>query len=475
MVTDFSQVNLNSLTSQPFTNVFTGKQENTPSMKPKTGSSSTPALASLSGNQKPITSNSSLTGKLGSVGNQNVSNSDYYALITGTSKPVAPVIAADAATSRSTTPPPVTPPATSLKQSNIMPAIESTLAGANATVTTPTQEKPKDNLRTSMEQYLQNQMTRDTSAERASLRTEAQTAEKEKEARVAKEKLQARKTYYERLIEEKERNAGGKLTANVRAEIDDISRKANRELADLGVQYETANNDYVAAENIVNERIKDIQAEDTRLSNVFSTMFNYVQNDMTESEKLQAQQAFQTLQDDRQFERDKEIMNYKAALDKQSVAAIMDGMTDNGKPLTDTQSSAYGYAERLVQSDDIINNIGADFTGITSAIGGSLPNILKTDKRQQFEQAQRNFINAVLRRESGAVISPEEFENARLQYFPQVGDSDKTLAQKATNRNTVIQNLYRSAGTLSRYNELRSGAKDPLDFGVNANPLNLDL
>jgi len=36
-----------------------------------------------------------------------------------------------------------------------------------------------------------------------------------------------------------------------------------------------------------------------------------------------------------------------------------------------------------------------------------------------FEQAKKNFVNAVLRLESGAVISPSEFTNADKQYFPQ--------------------------------------------------------
>ena len=61
--------------------------------------------------------------------------------------------------------------------------------------------------------------------------------------------------------------------------------------------------------------------------------------------------------------------------------------------------------------------------------------------RQVFEQAQRNFINAVLRRESGAVISESEFANARRQYFPQPGDGPEVLANKARNRQVVIENL----------------------------------
>ena len=60
--------------------------------------------------------------------------------------------------------------------------------------------------------------------------------------------------------------------------------------------------------------------------------------------------------------------------------------------------------------------------------------------------AQRNFLNAVLRRESGAVISPTEFAEGRAQYFPQQGDKPAVLKQKKANRDLVQQNFIRGAG-----------------------------
>jgi hypothetical protein len=38
---------------------------------------------------------------------------------------------------------------------------------------------------------------------------------------------------------------------------------------------------------------------------------------------------------------------------------------------------------------------------------------------QSQKQAEQNFINAILRKESGAAISPSEYKNAEKQYFPQ--------------------------------------------------------
>lgn len=115
-------------------------------------------------------------------------------------------------------------------------------------------------------------------------------------------------------------------------------------------------------------------------------------------------------------------------------------------PPTQAQYSAAGFAERVQQANAVIDKLGKNFTGTTSTFGKYLPNMFKSEDRQLFEQAQRNFINAVLRRESGAAISPDEFKSAEIQYFPQPGDTIANLQQKAQNRLIVQNNLINTAG-----------------------------
>jgi hypothetical protein len=62
------------------------------------------------------------------------------------------------------------------------------------------------------------------------------------------------------------------------------------------------------------------------------------------------------------------------------------------------------------------------------------------------EQAQRDFVNAILRKESGAAISPTEFASASKQYFPQPGDSPAVIAQKANNRTITMKGLANASG-----------------------------
>lgn len=116
---------------------------------------------------------------------------------------------------------------------------------------------------------------------------------------------------------------------------------------------------------------------------------------------------------------------------------------------TEDQAKAAGFADRMSISDpSIINNKDAGMS-MMEGVSSRTPligNYLVSDEFQKFDQARRDFINAQLRRESGAVISPEEFANANKQYFPQPGDSEAVLNQKAINRKTAIDSMMRSAG-----------------------------
>ena len=117
--------------------------------------------------------------------------------------------------------------------------------------------------------------------------------------------------------------------------------------------------------------------------------------------------------------------------------------TLTGKPQNASQAAANGYAARLAESNVILDQLGEKYRGTLSQF--PFPNLLKSGDRQSFEQAEKNFVTAVLRRESGASIAPTEFATARDIYFPKPGDTKSTVEQKAMTRNTVINNFYREA------------------------------
>ena len=131
-----------------------------------------------------------------------------------------------------------------------------------------------------------------------------------------------------------------------------------------------------------------------------------------------------------------------------ALEAIPGGPGD--KP-TDGQSNAALYAQRMQEADAILSDpkVSEASQSRMEAARSGVPvygNSLVSKEYQKADQAQRNFINATLRRESGAVISPDEFENAKKQYFPQPGDHPDVLKQKADNRKTAIQGISNAAG-----------------------------
>jgi hypothetical protein len=134
-----------------------------------------------------------------------------------------------------------------------------------------------------------------------------------------------------------------------------------------------------------------------------------------------------------------------------------------GGKFNEGQGKAAGFTDRMLQSEGILSGVavpegyqgpttpGVQDQGKNVAQAGlskipGVGNYLISNERQKFEQAKRDFINAQLRRESGAAISPTEFESADKQYFPVPGDKPEVIKQKEANRRAAIEALGREGG-----------------------------
>lgn len=153
-------------------------------------------------------------------------------------------------------------------------------------------------------------------------------------------------------------------------------------------------------------------------------------------------------------------------------AATMNGAQVQGKNvgLNDVQSKALLFGSRMQAAEKVLGEMSAQGTvrpsvmkGVVEGIplvgraAGAAANNMSSPQQQKVEQAQRDFINAVLRRESGAAIAESEFENARKQYFPAVGDSDAVISQKAQNRQLATKGILAEVPAKQR-NSLEPGA-----------------
>lgn len=118
-----------------------------------------------------------------------------------------------------------------------------------------------------------------------------------------------------------------------------------------------------------------------------------------------------------------------------------------GKDLTEGQANSLGFASRMMLNEGTINDVvgrGYRPGGLTEF--GFTPERLKSDDRKIYEAAKENWIAAALRKESGAAIGKDEYSAADRQYFPQPGDSDKVLKQKANLRSTVFKSMKAGIG-----------------------------
>lgn len=122
-----------------------------------------------------------------------------------------------------------------------------------------------------------------------------------------------------------------------------------------------------------------------------------------------------------------------------------------GGAMNEAQSKDALYANRMLNSERVFRDpsvisASMDMTEKGRAKVPIIGNYMVSDNFQRFDQAKRDFINATLRRESGAVISDSEFANADKQYFPQPGDSEGTLKQKQQNRVEAIKGIGAGGG-----------------------------
>lgn len=116
---------------------------------------------------------------------------------------------------------------------------------------------------------------------------------------------------------------------------------------------------------------------------------------------------------------------------------------------SDTQRLSSAYQARTNASDLTAKKFEKLLNGLGSQIDVKLPNLLKSEAGQRYRQAKDEFINAALRRESGAAIQPSEYTRFDAIYFVQPGDTAATIAQKQEARQRVIDGFKVAAGNLS--------------------------
>lgn len=116
----------------------------------------------------------------------------------------------------------------------------------------------------------------------------------------------------------------------------------------------------------------------------------------------------------------------------------------DGKPVVDSTGKPLTIADVASKPElfaEIVGGIIPNWLG-----GQAAQNKVTSTIRQQYEQAQQNWVRANLRAESGAAIGVDEMAKEIRTYFPQIGDSPETIKQKQEARKVTEESMRARAG-----------------------------
>lgn len=117
-----------------------------------------------------------------------------------------------------------------------------------------------------------------------------------------------------------------------------------------------------------------------------------------------------------------------------------------------TLLSRLEFSEKQLQ-DAVSQNKEASSPGIIASAAGRLPfvgdaaqNALNSSERQRVESAQLDILDAALTLGTGAAYTREQLEGYRRAYFPQIGDSQANIDDKAARLQNIIDSARIAAG-----------------------------
>ena len=148
------------------------------------------------------------------------------------------------------------------------------------------------------------------------------------------------------------------------------------------------------------------------------------------------------------YDNDK-VYNVDQATSKVSQIGGGDTNIDLGN-LTESQGAASNFYNRARNANKLLSDVENQGTEVGQALLGKIPligNMLVSPEYQYYQTLKVNFLTAVLRKESGAVIGIEELQTEDQKYFPQIGDSQKTIEEKRRARLDAIEGLKIQSGT----------------------------
>lgn len=136
--------------------------------------------------------------------------------------------------------------------------------------------------------------------------------------------------------------------------------------------------------------------------------------------------------------------------------------------LTEGQGKDIGFYTRGAQANDGLSGLESELTNWGQQNAGAIPlglgNYVRTPEFRQAKVEADNFLTALLRKDTGAAITDNEFELYGPMFLPVPGDDAATIALKRQKRATALLALRSGLGTadiIAATNEQALGLPTP--------------
>ena len=132
---------------------------------------------------------------------------------------------------------------------------------------------------------------------------------------------------------------------------------------------------------------------------------------------------------------------------------------------TEWQSASQSYTSRMLNAVNNLIPLEKKFLELGTGWQVAqtyLPSLLKSSDQKMMDAEKKNFITAVLRKQSGASIAPSEFAGEEMKYFPQPWDSKEVVIAKQNARNAEIKAMLATAWVDAEWNSLSKYYNPPV-------------
>lgn len=219
-------------------------------------------------------------------------------------------------------------------------------SSAGSTPAAPVGPKPRTTRDVVLERLLGiSESARGKGDEESRLMAERDVAGKEEQVTKLNNEMSAAERAYTKRKREREKNLEGTFGGALNQDLATMEREYLSEQADRAILLEAANGNLSTANSIIQRQLdakyKPLEDEAKNLERLFTVY----QNDMSESEKVEAQAAIQEKRDQAEFGRQKDLASYKNELDKQ-LYGYKSGVdnpygTSGANPVIDAKAAQY--------------------------------------------------------------------------------------------------------------------------------------